>query len=161
MVCILRWQGITRRSPREDPAPASFLGDKIRVESYLLEAYGLIFGADLPRGAVGRPTGGNEKSAEGVICCIHPAISPDEAVSTQSVGAGIQQPRSMALVLGRGIDHELINRTLRTPVGIRILVRHRRREPDDSLAVGRDKNSERGLRWSLDGQPPGVDHVSQ
>ena len=119
------------------------------MKPYLLEAYGLILRPNLPSGAIGRPTGGGEKSAECVVSCPHPATGPDEAIGTQSVGAGIQQPRSMALVLGRGVDHELINCTLNARVGVLILVGHCRREADDSLTVGRDKNPKCGLRWSL------------
>jgi len=131
------------------------------MESNLLQTYGPILRADLSSSAIDRPAGGGEKSAESVVGCIHPATSSSKAVSTQRVGAGVQQPRSVSVVLGRGIDHELINRTLRTTIGILVLIGHCRRETDDSLAIGRDENSERGLGWSLDGQPPGLDHVSQ
>jgi hypothetical protein len=67
----------------------------------------------------------------------------------------------MSLVLGRRIDHELIDRTFLTAVGIVILVGHRGGKTDDSLAVGCDENPEAGLRRSLNGRTPGFDHLSQ
>ena len=129
------------------------------MEPHLLEAYGFILRADLPSGAIGRPTRISEKPAEGVVSCIHPAARPDKPISAQRVGAGVQQPGSMALMLGRRIHNELINRSLDASVRILVLVGHGGREPDDSLAVGRDKNPERGLGRLIDRLTPGVDHV--
>jgi hypothetical protein len=92
---------------------------------------------------------------------VHPTGGSDEAVGPERVGAGIQQPGAMSLVLSWRIDHELIDRTLSTTVGIVILVGHRGGKTDDSLAVGCNENSEAGLRRSLDGRTPGFVHLSQ
>ena len=84
------------------------------MEPHLLEAYGFIVWADLPSGPIGSPTRSSEKPAESVVGRIHPAARPDKPISAQRVRAGVQQPRSMALMLGRRIHHELINRALGT-----------------------------------------------
>ena len=131
------------------------------MEPHLLEAYGFILWADLPNGAIGSPTCSSEKPAQGIVGCVHPAARPDKPISAQRVGAGVQQPRSMALMLGRRIHDELINRPPGASVRILVLVGHGGRESHHSLAIGCDKNPERGLGRLLDRLTPGVDHVRQ
>jgi hypothetical protein len=131
------------------------------VQPNLFQADGLILGSDFSDSTIRSPTGSREKPPELVVGCVHPTGGSDEAVRPERVRAGIQQPGAMALVLSRRIDHELIDRTLPTTVGIVILVGHRGGKTDDSLAVGCDENSEAGLRRSLNGRTPGFVHLSQ
>ena len=131
------------------------------MQPNLFQAGGLILGSDFPGSTICSPTCSGEKAPELVVGCVHPAGSSDEAVGPERVGTGIQQPGAMSLVLSRRIDHELIDRTLSTTVGIVILVGHRGGKTDDSLAVGCDENSEAGLRRSLNGRTPGFVHLSQ
>lgn len=131
------------------------------MEPHLLEAYGFIVWADLPSSPIGSPTRSSEKPAESVVGRIHPAARPDKTISAQRVRRGVQQPRSMALMLGRRINHELIDRALDTSVRILVLVGHGGRESHHSLAIGCDKNPECGLRRLLDRLKPGVDHIRQ
>ena len=131
------------------------------MEPHLLETYGFILRADLPTSPVGSPTRSREKTAERVVGCIHPAARPDKTISAQRVGTGVQQPRSMALMLGRRINHELINRAVGTPVSILVVVGHGGRESHHSLAIGCDKNPERRLGRLLDRLTPDVDHLRQ
>jgi hypothetical protein len=131
------------------------------VQPNLLQAGGFILGSDFPGSTICSPTGSGEKAPEPVVGGVHPAGGSDEAVGPERVGAGIQQPGAMSLVLSRRIDHELIDRTLLTTVGIVILVGHRGGKTDDSLAVGCNENSEAGPRWSLNGRKPRVVHLSQ
>jgi hypothetical protein len=127
----------------------------------LFEADRLILGSDLSSGTVGSPAGSGEKTPQFVVGSIHPTGGSEEAVGSERVGAGIQQPGSMSLVLGWRIDYELIDRALLTTVGVVILVGHRGGETDNSLALDCDQNPEAGLRWSLNGRTPGLDHLSQ
>ncbi len=131
------------------------------MEPHLLEAYGFILWADLPGSPIGSPTRSGEKPAESVVGCIHPAARPDKTISAQRVGTGVQQPRSMALMLGRRINHELINRALGASVRIIVLVGHGGRESHHTLAISCDKNPERRLGRLLDRLTPGVDHLRQ
>jgi hypothetical protein len=131
------------------------------VQPNLFQADGLILGSDFPGSTIRSPTGSGEKAPEPVVGCVHPTGGSDEAVGPERVGAGIEQPGAMSLVLSRRIDHELIDRTLLTTVGIVILVGHRGGKTDDSLAVGCNENSEAGPRWSLNGRKPRVVHLSQ
>jgi hypothetical protein len=131
------------------------------VQPNLFQAGGLILGSDFPGSTICSPTGSGEKAPQPVVGCIHPAGGSDEAVGPERVGTGIQQPGAMSLVLSRRIDHELIDRTLSTTVGIVILVGHRCGKTDDSLAVDCDENSEAGLRRSLNGNTPGFVHLSE
>ena len=131
------------------------------MQPNLFQAGGLILGSDFPGSTICSPTCSGEKAPELVVGCVHPAGGSDETVGSERVGTGIQQPGAMSLVLSRRIDHELIDRTLSTTVGIVILVGHRGGETNDSLAVSCDENPEAGLRRSLNCRTPGLDHLSQ
>jgi hypothetical protein len=131
------------------------------VEPDLLEAYGPILWADLPRGAVSCPARSGEEPPQCVVTLVHPETSTAKAIGPQRVRAGVQQPRAVASMLRRRIDNELVDRTVDTRVGIVILARHRAGESHDTLAVGRDQNPERCLRRSLNGRTPRVGHLGQ
>jgi len=127
----------------------------------LFEADRLILGSDFSGGTVCSPVCSGKKTPQFVVGSIHPAGGSEEAVGSERVGTGIQQPGSMSLVLGWRIDYELIDRALLTTVGVVILVGHRGGKTDNSLAVDCDQNPEAGLRWSFNGSTPGLDHLSQ
>ena len=131
------------------------------MQPQLLEAYGFILRADLPGSAIQCPAGRDQEQAEGLVLGIHPAGSPDKSICSQSVGAGVEQPGAVALMLGRRIDDERIDRAVLTSIGIIILARHRGGESDDSLPVGRNEYPECRFGRSLDRDPPSVDHVGQ
>jgi ribonuclease J len=67
----------------------------------------------------------------------------------------------MSLMLGGRINHELIDCTLLTLVGVVILTRHGGGKTDHSLAVGCDQYAESRLWRSFDRRTPGIDHLSQ
>jgi hypothetical protein len=132
------------------------------VQPHLFQPDGFVVGPNLSARPVCSPAGTGKEPPKLVVGRIHPAGCADEAVGPERVGAGIQEPGSMSLVLGGRVDHELIDSTFGTPVGIVVLVRHGGGKPDDSArAVGCDKNPETGFRWSLDGRAPGFHHLSQ
>ena len=131
------------------------------MQPELLEAYGFILGADLPGSPIQCPAGRDQEPAEGLVIGIHPAGSPDKSICAQGVGAGVQQPGAVALMLGNGIDDERIDRAVPTSVSIVILARHRGGEPDDSLTIGCNEYPERRFGRSLNRATPSVDHVGQ
>jgi hypothetical protein len=131
------------------------------VEPDLFEAYRPILGADLPRGAVGRPAGGGEESPQCVVARVHPETSTAKAIGPERVRAGVQQPGAVASMLRGRINNELVDRTVDTRVGIVILARHRAGKSHDPLAVGRGQNPERCLRRSLNGRTPRLGHLYQ
>jgi len=131
------------------------------MQPELLEAYGFIFGADLAGSPIQGPACGDQEQAEGLVPGIHPTGSPDKSVCAQGVGAGVEQPGAVALMLGRRIDDERIDRAVPTLISIVILTRHRAGEPDDSLPVGRNEYPECRFGRSLNRATPSVDHVGQ
>ena len=84
------------------------------MQPELLEAYGFILGADLPGSPIQCPAGRDQEQAEGLVIGIHPAGSPDKSICAQGVGAGVEQPGAVALMLGNGIDDERIDRAVPT-----------------------------------------------
>jgi hypothetical protein len=131
------------------------------VEPDLIEAYGFILWADLPRGTVSSPAGSCEEPLQRVVTCVHPATSAAKPIGQQRVRARVQQPRTVAAMLCRRIHNEHLDRTVSTRVGIAILARHGAGESHDSSAIGRDQNPERRLRGSLNGQTPRLGHLRQ
>src|SRR5215217_1911581 len=67
----------------------------------------------------------------------------------------------MSLMSGGRINHELIDGTLLTLVGVVILTRHGGGKTDHSFAVGCHQYAESRLWWSFDRRTPGIDHLSQ
>jgi hypothetical protein len=107
----------------------------------LFEADRLILGSDFSGGTVCSPVCSGKKTPQFVVGSIHPAGGSEEAVGSERVGTGIQQPGSMSLVLGWRIDYELIDRALLTTVGVVILVATRTRKLASggrSMAVRQD-----------------------
>ena len=131
------------------------------MQPELLEAYGFIFRADLAGSPIQCPACGDQEQAEGLVLGIDPAGSADKSICPQGVGAGVEQPGAVALMLGRRIDDERIDRAVPTSISIVILTRHRGGEPDDSLAVGRNEDPECRFGRSLNRATPSVDHVGQ
>ena len=131
------------------------------MQPQLLEAYGFILGADLPGSPIQCPASRDQEQAEGLVIGIHPAGSLDKSICAQGVGAGVEHPGAVALMLGHWIDDERIDRAVPTSVSIVILARHRGGEPDDSLTVGCNEYPERRFGRSLNRATPSVDHVGQ
>lgn len=131
------------------------------MEPYLLEAYGLILWADFPRRTVGSPTSSSEELAQRVVIGVHPPAGTGEAIGSQGVRAGVQEPRAVASMLRRRIHNEYLDRAVDGRIGIAILAGHGGGETHDSLAVSRNKDAERCLRWPLDGCAPRVGHLRQ
>jgi hypothetical protein len=131
------------------------------VEPDLVEAYGLILWPDLAGRPIRSPTSGCEEPPECVVICAHPATGTAKAIGPQRVRAGVQQPRTVAPMLRRRIDEELIDCAVHTRVGILILAGHCGGESHDPRAVSRDQNPERCLRGPLNGRTPRVGHLRQ
>lgn len=120
----------------------------------LLQAYGLILWPDLPGRPIRSPTSSSEEPLECFAICVHPARGAVEAICPQRVGAGVQQPRTVATMLRRRVHHELIDRAVPTRIRVVILVGHGGGESHDSRAIGRSQDPEGCLRGSLDGRTP-------
>ena len=142
-------------------APASAVRRQVCVEPDLFEAYGLVLWADLSACPISSPTSSGEKPLECLAICVHPARGAVKAICPQRVGARIQQPRTVASMLGCRIHNELIDRAVDTGVGIVILAGHGAGESHDSRAVGRGKNPEGCLRRAFNGRTPRVGHLRQ
>ena len=129
------------------------------MQPYLLESYRLILRPDFPRRPIGSPAGKGEELAERVGGGVHPATSTVKSVGAQCIRAGVQEPRAMSPMLRRRIYHKLVDCAVHTLLGILILARHGRGEAHHSRSVSRDKDAERSLRRSFNGQAPGVGHL--
>jgi len=131
------------------------------METDLIDMHGFVVWSDFPGSPLRSPASSRQEPPEFLIPSIHPPRGPDEAVGTQRVGTGVEQPGSMALVLCRGIDDERLDRALLTWVGILVLTRHSGREADHPLSVRCDENPKSCPWRSFDGSAPGLHHLGQ